>query len=113
MAACACPTCGHGLPLDLFAIDREARLVVANGRFAALTENEFEIFITLWDAPGRVHSKEALLRAMAPLIDDEPEIKIVDVMICKIRKKVATLGLAIETQWGAGYRMLPRGVAAA
>ena len=36
-----------------------------------------------------------------------PEPKIVDVFVCKLRKKIAPLGLTIETIWGQGYR-IPR-----
>lgn len=38
---------------------------------------------------------------------DEAEIKIVDVFICKARKKLAPFGITIETVWGQGYRMTP------
>ena len=37
---------------------------------------------------------------------DEPEIKIIDVFMCKIRKKLATASGGkdyIETVWGRGY----------
>jgi two-component system cell cycle response regulator CtrA len=37
---------------------------------------------------------------------DEPEIKIIDVFICKMRKKLANVSLGknyIETVWGRGY----------
>lgn len=34
-----------------------------------------------------------------------PEMKIIDVLICKIRKKLAPRGIEIETVWGWGYRM--------
>jgi two-component system cell cycle response regulator CtrA len=43
---------------------------------------------------------------------DEPQIKIVDVFVCKLRKKIqrATGGLdVIETVWSQGYRMVPKG----
>lgn len=36
---------------------------------------------------------------------DEPEPKIIDVFICKIRKKVRPFGIEIETVWGQGYRI--------
>jgi DNA-binding response OmpR family regulator len=39
--------------------------------------------------------------------DDEPEIKIVDVIICKLRKKLVPLKLEIDTYWCRGYRMSP------
>lgn len=38
---------------------------------------------------------------------DTPEIKIVDVFICKIRKKLEPFGLGIETRWGLGYYLTP------
>jgi two-component system cell cycle response regulator CtrA len=36
---------------------------------------------------------------------DEPELKIIDVFVCKIRKKLAAVGLGdfIGTVWGRGY----------
>ena len=36
---------------------------------------------------------------------DEPEVKIIDVFICKLRKKLANAGAAelIGTVWGRGY----------
>lgn len=108
--SCACPTCGQNLPVDLMAIDYDAGIVVANGRFAHLTVQEFRIFEALHGSKGRIQTKEALLRAITPLIDDEPEIKIVDVLVCKIRKKLEGLNVKIETMWGRGYRMSQRGV---
>lgn len=39
---------------------------------------------------------------------EAPEPKIVDVFICKIRKKLVVYGISIETVWGWGYRMPKR-----
>jgi two-component system cell cycle response regulator CtrA len=36
---------------------------------------------------------------------DEAEIKIVDVFICRMRKKLEPFDIKIETVWGQGYRM--------
>jgi two-component system cell cycle response regulator CtrA len=38
---------------------------------------------------------------------DEPETKIIDVFVCKVRKRLERAGLrnAIETVWGHGYIM--------
>lgn len=58
---------------------------------------------------GALTTRDLLTKdaAMAVLYRDfgreEPEIKIVDVFICKIRKKVAPFGIRIETMWGQGY----------
>ena len=38
---------------------------------------------------------------------DETEIKIVDVFVCKLRKKLEAFDIAIETIWGRGYYMTP------
>lgn len=34
---------------------------------------------------------------------DEPEIKIVDVFVCKLRRKLVPFGITIHTRWGEGY----------
>src|SRR6185312_5744364 len=36
---------------------------------------------------------------------DEAEIKIVEVFVCKMRKKLKLFDIAIETVWGRGYRL--------
>lgn len=35
--------------------------------------------------------------------DLQPELKIVDVVICKLRQKLTPFGVEIETLWGRGY----------
>jgi|SRR5580700_2392435 two-component system cell cycle response regulator CtrA len=55
-----------------------------------------------------IMSKEAILTALySDRADDAPEIKIVDVFVCKIRAKIEPHGLQIETHWGRGYSMSP------
>jgi two-component system cell cycle response regulator CtrA len=36
---------------------------------------------------------------------DEPDIKIVDVFICKMRAKLKPFGIEIKTVWGRGYAL--------
>lgn len=38
-------------------------------------------------------------------VDDEPEIKIIDVYVCKTRAKLKRFGVEISTKWGGGYYM--------
>jgi two-component system cell cycle response regulator CtrA len=43
---------------------------------------------------------------------DEPEVKIIDVFVCKLRKKLANASGGkhyIETVWGRGYVMREQG----
>ena len=69
-----------------------------------LTDKEARLLRALMAAVSL--TKEQLLVAM---YDAEPdvEIKIVDVLICRIRNKVKGDGLGIETMWGSGYRIAP------
>lgn len=73
-----------------------------------LTKSEWRIAAYLKERFGRVVSREALLSAMHPDVDSQPEIKIIDVFICKLRRKidVAMQGGAhelLQTVWGRGY----------
>lgn len=53
-----------------------------------------------------IFTREQLLsRVYSLFADDAPELKIIDVFICKIRKKLAGLGVDIESVWGHGYRL--------
>jgi len=37
--------------------------------------------------------------------DDEVDVKIIDVFICKMRKKLKPFGIEIKTHWGDGYEI--------
>lgn len=84
--------------------------MVALGRQYGLTAKEAAVFVALRRAGGRTLSKENLLRACHPLpMDDElPDLKIVDVYVCKIRQKLKGARVQILTDWGLGYRLEDR-----
>lgn len=84
--------------------DKIANLTTVFG----LTRTEARYLHALLD--GRVKSKEALLAAGHDDGDDV-EIKIVDVYTHKLRKKLKTQLVDIETIWGQGYRMAPEMIA--
>ena len=48
-------------------------------------------------------SKDAIMAALYWDKDEPGEEKIVDVLICKIRKKIKPYGIDIKTHWGRGY----------
>ena len=48
-------------------------------------------------------TRQQLLTAVTLYDGDEPDIKIIDVLICKVRKKLKPLGIHIKTIWGVGY----------
>ncbi|MEJ6845114.1 helix-turn-helix domain-containing protein [Sinorhizobium fredii] len=71
-----------------------------------LTGSEARAFAHL--ASRDLVTKQSLMMALYGDRPDEPEIKIVDVFVCKLRKKVARFGISIETVWGQGYRLANR-----
>lgn len=74
-------------------------------RFLGLSAQEARLLLALAD--GNARSKPQLMDAVyweRVAEDDVPELKIVDVFVCKIRKKIVGSGIGIETLWGTGYR---------
>ncbi len=69
-----------------------------------LTGKEYAILELLVLRKGMVLTKEAFLNPLYGGMD-EPEMKIIDVFICKLRKKLAIAGAdnLIGTVWGRGY----------
>ena len=90
-------------PLQL---NLDSREVTVQGKPVHLTGKEYSILELLVLRKGMVLTKEAFLNHLYGGMD-EPEMKIIDVFICKLRKKLATVGAGnlIGTVWGRGYMM--------
>jgi two-component system cell cycle response regulator CtrA len=88
-------------PLEM---DLKSHDCKVNGRHVHLTGKEQAILQLMMTRKGMVLSKEAILTHLYGGMD-EPEIKIVDVFVCKLRKKLASAGSPnlIGTVWGRGY----------
>jgi len=103
------PACNHQSKIrtrDLV-IDLETRVVTADGMPVRLTGMEYSILELLSRRKGGTVTKEMFLGHLYGG-KDEPELKIIDVFICHLRKKLAqaTGGQHyIETVWGRGYRL--------
>jgi DNA-binding response OmpR family regulator len=69
-----------------------------------LTRMETRLMRALAERQDRMVSKGALMDAMYFDLGHEAEPKIVDVLVCKIRKKLRGSAYQIETVWGQGYR---------
>lgn len=83
----------------------ESRTVEVNGKPLNITSKEYSILELLALRKGSLLSKETFLSHLYGGID-EPDLKIIDVFICKLRKKLCkVLGSFpnIETVWGQGY----------
>ncbi len=94
-----------GLTLDI-----EQHEVVANGSRIALSAKEFDILQMLMLRKNMILTKEMILSHLYGGMD-EPEIKIIDVFICKIRGKLKKAGMpdVIGTVWGRGYIVRDQG----
>lgn len=72
----------------------------------ALTKAEAAVLWSLVSSPSGYRTKEALQYAARRRGGDvDVASNLVSVLICSLRKKIATKGLVIATVWGAGYRI--------
>ena len=89
------------------ALNIDSRMVQVNDQHVHLTGKEYAILELLSLRKGSPLTKEMFLNHLYGGID-EPEVKIIDVFICKLRKKLSAASEGenyIETIWGRGYIM--------
>jgi two-component system, cell cycle response regulator CtrA len=101
---------GHGQSViqtgDLV-VNLNTKMVEVNGAPVYMTAKEYQILELFSLRKGTTLTKEMFLNHLYGGMD-EPEQKIVDVFICKLRKKLASASNGkdyIETVWGRGYRL--------
>jgi len=86
-------------------VNLDAKTVEVGGQRVHLTGKEYQMLELLSLRKGTTLTKEMFLNHLYGGMD-EPELKIIDVFICKLRKKLATATAGdhyIETVWGRGY----------
>jgi two-component system cell cycle response regulator CtrA len=89
------------------AVNLDARTVEVEGQPLHLTGKEYGILELLSLRKGTTLTKEMFLNHLYGGMD-EPELKIIDVFVCKLRKKLANATGGenyIETVWGRGYML--------
>ena len=88
-------------PVELSLHRREVRI---HGRPLHLSRREFAVLELLFLKQGTILNKTAFLNHLYCGME-EPEMKTIDVIICRLRKKLATAGVPtlIDTVWGCGY----------
>ena len=99
---------GHALSVveigDL-TVNFDQKTVEVGGVRVHLTGKEYQMLELLSLRQGSTLTKETFLNHLYGGMD-EPEIKIIDVFVCKLRKKLANASGGkdyIETVWGRGY----------
>ena len=86
-------------------VNLDARSVEVDGKSLNLTGKEYQILELLSLRKGTTLTKEMFLNHLYGGMN-EPELKIIDVFVCKLRKKLAAAlngESHIETVWGRGY----------
>jgi two-component system cell cycle response regulator CtrA len=86
-------------------VNLDAKTVEVNSMRVHLTGKEYQMLELLSLRKGTTLTKEMFLNHLYGGMD-EPELKIIDVFICKLRKKLAAATGGdhyIETVWGRGY----------
>ena len=86
-------------------IDPGSHDAALRGKPLVLTPREFDLIAFLASHPGRVHSREELLRKVWGY-DYLGETRTVDVHIRRLRAKFGARAAMIETVTGAGYKLV-------
>jgi two-component system cell cycle response regulator CtrA len=101
---------GHAhslIAIGALVVNLDRQSVEVNGNRLHLTAKEYQMLELLALRKGATVTKEVFLNHLYGGTD-EPEAKIIDVYICKLRKKLANAsgGLDyIETVWGRGHAL--------
>jgi two-component system cell cycle response regulator CtrA len=87
-------------------VNLDGKTVEVNGTRVHLTGKEYQMLELLSLRKGTTLTKEMFLNHLYGGMD-EPELKIIDVFICKLRKKLKAVARDhyIETVWGRGYML--------
>ena len=99
---------GHAesvVQIGKLSVNLDTQIVEVNGECVHLTRKEYQILELLSLRKNTTLTKEMFLNHLYGGMD-EPELKIIDVFICKLRKKLAAATGSehyIETVWGRGY----------
>jgi DNA-binding winged helix-turn-helix (wHTH) protein len=96
---------GSTIPTGRLVVNLDTRVVSVDDQPVHLTGKEYGILELLSLRKGTTLTKEMFLNHLYGGMD-EPELKIIDVFVCKLRKKLAQatgVGRYIETIWGRGY----------
>ena len=86
-------------------VNLDSKTVEVNNARVHLTSKEYQMLELLALRRGMTLTKEMMLNHLYGGMD-EPEIKIIDVSMCKLRKKLANASGGknyVETMWGRGY----------
>ena len=92
------------LSYGMILMDENKHMVTVDGKPVLLTLKEYELLKLLMENPGRVFTRDVILRSVWG-IDFSGETRTVDVHIGTLRTKLENAGDYIQTVRGVGYKM--------
>ena len=99
------PSAPPKLVIGDLTIDPARHLVLVKGKRIDLTATEFKLLATLAGRQGRVQDREQLLRDVWDY-DNYIDTRTVDTHMRRLRSKLGTAAVFLETVRGVGYRFL-------
>lgn len=88
-------------------IDLPRNEVAWKDREILLTSSEFKLLTMLVEYPGRVLSRDVLLRKISSR-EVAVDSRTLDMHIYRLREKLGEAGQCLDTVWGVGYRFVAR-----
>ncbi len=102
-----CPTCGATLKKqNRIMVDLDFNIAIIDGVAIKFTASEAVIMHSLAARAPRVVEHWLLMDHVYGLEIDQPQQKIIDVFIFKIRRKLKETDFRIRTVWGKGYYLI-------
>lgn len=103
----SCPCCGQHVESVAVLFDPTSSTITNGNVSIRLSRQQFKLAKFMIERFPMPVTKEAMYDdCFMTIHGDGPEMKIVDVVVCKIRPPLAELGFVIETMWGTGYRLV-------
>jgi DNA-binding response OmpR family regulator len=81
----------------------EGNLISNKSKRLSVTNQQFSIFVALYEANSGVVSRDALVEMLSA--DKKLTVRNVDVHVHKLRRSISELGLKIVSVAGVGYRL--------
>jgi DNA-binding winged helix-turn-helix (wHTH) protein len=102
-----CPCCGQTVKGHQLLFNADMNTIARGNAVVKFTQREFDFAQLLVKKFPATATKEAIYdKVFMHANGDGPDMKIVDVILCHIRPRMAELGMLVETVWGKGYRLI-------
>ena len=98
--------------VDGLTVHLDSRLVTLDGKRVSVTNKEYGVLELLALRRGTLVTKDMILNHLYGGMDEPETPKIIDVFVCKLRRKLEDTGSRIETVWGRGFILRSRAEAA-